>query len=156
MGMALGWLSLAVAVLLTGCAARQPNIYTPRAPFVFPSAGATYVEPQLLIDARVDLDGALTRRADLQRRSMAAAESDQAEKKRLDELIVAHDLLIVQLQGQISSLTTPYQNTGAEHSATSYRSSEGYSGGGCGSRGGAGYRLSNGKCASNSSGRRRK
>lgn len=155
MEMALGRLSLVVAVLLTGCATRQPNIYTPRASFVLPSAGATYVESQPLIDARVDLDGALTRRADLQRRSTAAAESDQAEKERLDELIVAHDLLIVQLQGQISSLTGPSQSTGAD-SGASYGGAGGYSGGGCGSRGGAGYRLASGKCASNSSGRRRR
>lgn len=153
MGSALRRLSLAIAVLLVGCAARQPNIYTPRAPFVLPSVSAAYVESQPLIEARVDLDGALTRRADLQKRSTAAAGSDQAEKERLDELIIAHDLLIVQLQGQISSLTVPSSSTAADYSGTGYG---GYSGGGCGSRGGASYRLSSGKCASNSSGRRRR
>lgn len=69
------------------------------------------------------------------------------EVERLSELIAALDQGIDDLLMQIQQLgiSTGVRTTS---SGTSSTSTEGGGSGGCGSRGGAGYRLANGKCAS--------
>lgn len=141
----------ALAVLaLCGCAVRQQ----------MPSSdgGVGWVNTvgpseQQLIDARVELDGARSRRAELHRRGTETL--DRAERERLAELVSALDLRISDLEQQIAALDAQMARTGIDYSGSSGAGGGGSSGG-CGSRGGAGYRLPSGKCASNSSGSRRR